>query len=102
MSERIRYRKVNDIQVESIQEFEHPTNGAKYKVIITTAQTQPGSLSCFEIFEIGSNLIVNRGGYAKLPALQKEVRTALDKLGILLSKGTRSRKVSALELASTR
>lgn len=108
MSERIRYRKVNDRELVSIQEYSHATNGAVYKVYIEKnvvadmlSETKFYT-NRYQVIETGSELVAASGANVKLPALQKEIRTALEKLGIELSRGSRVHKTSALEMASTR
>lgn len=96
MSERIRYRQLNDSQMESIQTFEHANNIASYKVLITK-KTPENDANKFQIVETGSELVAASGSNVNYPKLQKEVREALTKLGIELSRGNRVHNKSATE-----
>lgn len=93
MSERIRYRIASQNLWESIQTFDHATNGASYKVLLAKGN----DTYKYQVVETGSELIAASGLNVNLQQLKKEARKALAQLGVELSRGTRERKSSQKE-----
>lgn len=83
--ERIRYRKVGDLGLKSVQTLAHPTNGARYNIEIFIKESKWSVIDEETSLEAAS-------GYQKSPHKAKiEVRKALHELGIELNVGIRSK-----------
>lgn len=88
MSDRIRYRKVNDNTLESTQTFQHSTNGAQYKVRLNATEGR------WSVLDAVTELTAASGANAKRNRAQLEVREALKSLGIELNTEKRKERTS--------
>lgn len=85
---RIRYRKTREPQLlESVQRFSHPTNGARYKVLLNMKESQ------WMVVDDKSDLVAASGLRAKHHKMKIDARDALKKLGIELKVDERVKRV---------
>jgi len=97
MAERIRYKKVKDSLFESVQEFRHLTNGARYIVRLNTGQNFP--YTNWFVLDSTTEIIAASGLEDKRFKAQIAARDALTKLGIILAT---ERRTARREVQKTR
>lgn len=76
-SSRIRYFKTNQSSViQSVKTFQHPTNGARYKVRINEGELE------YHVIEDMSDTVSASGRAANLHQVKIKAKNALQELGI--------------------
>lgn len=85
MSNRIRYRNISDNVLQSVQTFQHATNGGNYIVRMSFPETKWFILDAVTEAEAAS------GWFTKKNLAQLAIRKALKDLGIVLGSETRKR-----------
>lgn len=76
MSTRIRYTKAKDGVSETVKRFQHPTNGARYKVVLNQNDFS------FSIVETLSETEVDFGKACNMHEVKKKAKKKLEGLGI--------------------
>lgn len=86
---RIRYRKTRtEGTLESVRRYQHPTNGARYKILIVLPEHK------WMIVDDNSELIAASGLRVHRHKLKIDVREALEKLGVVLETDSRSKRTT--------
>jgi hypothetical protein len=88
MSSRIRYSKLSDSRLQSVKTFSHPTNGARYKVVLDLAANQ------WLVIEDTTSLLAASGHNNTLHNLKLDAKNALVELGVPFSKESRKKEVT--------
>lgn len=84
---RIRYRKTRQEGVlESVQRYQHPTNGARYKVMLNMPEHQ------WLVVDEQSDLVAASGLRVHPHKMKIDAREALEALGIVVSIDTRAKR----------
>lgn len=91
---RIRYEK-NGNRLESVKTFNHPTNGARYKVLLDE------SSSSWYVVDAEGGAVAKTGQEASFHKVKKAAKAALEALGIEFSAEARTKRVSHLHLVSS-
>lgn len=87
MSTRIRYERTDDpLILKSVQVFQHPTNGGRYRVQLNFNDNE------FRVLDDASGFIAAFGKVKNRQQMQKHVKFELKKLGILFTSETNARK----------
>lgn len=85
-STRIRYKKTSDDNVvQSVKTFQHPSNGARYKVRINTQELE------YFVIEDTADVLVSQGRAVNLHQVKMKSKKALEELGIPFTEEDRTR-----------
>lgn len=77
MSTRIRYFETSTPgTIQSVKTFQHPTNGARYKVLISESERE------FQVIEDMSNTVAATGRATNLHQVKIKAKAKLQELGI--------------------
>lgn len=90
MSQRIRYSKIDETKLVSVKTFNHATNGARYKAVLDTAESQ------WIVVDDSSGLVAASGHQKSLHKMKIAVKSALTDLGITFTAEKRAAR-NALE-----
>lgn len=84
-SERIRYRVISPEVLDSVQTFNHPTNGAQYKIRLNSLETT------WYILDANTELVAISGYFKTKAKGQIAAKKALEALGVVFENGRRNR-----------
>lgn len=85
MNKRIRYGKHPDGYLLSTKLFLHPSNGARYKVILKPLEAQ------WLVIDDVTDLVSVSGSVKSLHAMKKQAKEALGRLGVSFEEEKRTR-----------
>lgn len=85
MSSRIRYTQ-NGNRLESVKTFNHPTNGARYRVILEEAS------GTWYVVDAEGGTVAAKGQETSFHKVKKAAKTALQNLGITFTQEVREKE----------